>query len=183
LILSWETTTKAAVSTVAASFDGIMYWNATWNMWAGSPACSPGTPQRSATTARSDPAKSLGRPSTTQPAPAKKVPSRCPSRASAASSPAPRAPSPSAGRKRRKSTCSPICGIRARITDEARPKRTRSNSSHAVPGTPPRSSPPNCHHAANCAGSFQAMKAKGAMLRTIQNGCVHSWKREIAVMP
>ena len=71
------------------------------------PRVSGSTPARSASTASSEPNSSLGAPSTIQPGPA----------ASRAIIHPRRFWRGLAGRKRSMSTCSPICGIRARITE------------------------------------------------------------------
>ena len=76
------------------------------------------------------------------------------------------------------STCSPICGIRARMTEAAAPNFRRSKP-------PPLgfSSPGKAVHCETACGSAHRMKPIGRRFSPIQSGCVASWKREMRVTP
>src|SRR5258708_11021803 len=80
------------------------------------------------------------------------------------------------GKKRRKSTCSPICATSENTTVEAVPNNRMLNAL-------PPSTPAYAVQAWNDDKSCTAMNANGNRCRTIQNGWVQSWKRLIRVMP
>ena len=83
----------------------------------------------------------------------------------------PRVPaSPRAGRKRRKSTCSPICAISENTTVEAAPNRTRLNELAVSARAALRS----CVQPSNDALSAAAMKRNGMRCSTIHIGCVQN---------
>ena len=168
LILSWLTTTNPAVSQAAPRAQGSTVPKATSYIRAGSLAWGRGTPCRSASTASNEPNSSLGMPSTIQPGPAASSDRVVVQRGLRAAS--------GAGKKRSTSTCSPICGIRARITEAAPPKPSRSRPR---PETAPGKAVQACTAGQSCA----AMKPMGSTFSPTQRGCVHSWKRLIQVMP
>ena len=79
------------------------------------------------------------------------------------------------------STCSPICGISARMTEAAAPNFRMSR-----PSTSPAAcaaKPGKASHASTDGQSCIRMKPTGSRLRTIQSGCVTIWKRLIQVTP
>ena len=88
-----------------------MFWKATRYICVGSIAFSTDTPALSASTARKEPISSFPVPSTIQPGPA----------ASSDAHQASLRPLLWRGRKRRKSTCSPICATREKTTSAAEP--------------------------------------------------------------
>ncbi len=172
LILSCDTTTKAAVSSATAAGQWSTWPKAMRYISAGSAARPSGTPARSAITARSEPNISFGAPSTIQPGPAASSDSHQDRVARPAAG--------RAGRKRSTSTCSPICGIRARITEAAPPNLRRSKP---PPWSGPAAIPSKCVQSTTAGQSCQTMKPTGSTLRTIHSGWVRIWKRLIQAMP
>lgn len=79
------------------------------------------------------------------------------------------------------STCSPICGISARITEAAAPNFRMSSPSTSPAAWAAR--PGKVSQACTDGQSCIRMKPTGRRLRTIQSGWVMIWKRLIQVMP
>ncbi len=76
------------------------------------------------------------------------------------------------------STCSPICGSSARITEAAAPKRSMSKVAAVSPLSPGKPV-----HPASASGWRARMKGSGSRFRMIQAGWVVSWNRLISEMP
>ncbi len=115
LIFSCDTTTNNAVIASTVAGDDSTWPKATRYICVGSPACSGLTSWRIARNARKEPASSFSTPRMIQPGPAD----------SSAAHQRARPVSRCGGRKRRKSTCSPICTISENTTAEAAPKSAR----------------------------------------------------------
>ena len=130
--------TNAPVNASASSGDEKTYWNATRYICVGSAAFSGGIRFWIARNARNEPASILSTPGTIQPGPAdsEAAHQRHPGFASRA------------GRKRRKSTCSPICAISEKTTVEAVPNSRRLNVA-PLDSAVPR----NCVHSPNERGA------------------------------
>ena len=145
--------------------DGSMVANATWYISAGCAASAPAIPAWVARHARNEPASSFSAPGTIHPGPPA---------SSADHHTTPRLLS-RGGRKRRKSTCSPICDTRESITAPA--AATDRNAS------PPPSLPAKCVHSDTAPGSARSTKANGSTLSAIHTGCVTRCSRPMNVTP
>ncbi len=81
------------------------------------------------------------------------------------------------GRKRRKSTCSPICTTSAKITAAAAPNISGSN------WLLPERRPVRLAKSRYSWGWASAIHTKGSTSRNSHSGCVQACRREISVMP
>ena len=131
----------------------------------GCSALSGGTIASSARKARKAPPIIFSAPGMIQPGPA----------ATTEAHQRPRFVFPAGGRKRRKSTCSPICAISAKATVHPAPTASQSNS---LPWRPP-----NSVKVAYSSGSRTSTTRKGVSSSTTNTGCVHACRRLIQVMP
>src|SRR5262249_52558448 len=141
LILICEMMTKAPVKASATFGDENTYWKAIKYICVGSAAFDGGTRCLMARKARKETASSFSTPRKIQPGPADRY---------AVHHPNPRASR--GGRKRKKSTCSPICATSENTTVDAAPNSSRLN---ACPSRP--AAPENCVHSANALESETPM--------------------------
>ncbi|MNV13232.1 hypothetical protein D3C71_1038630 [compost metagenome] len=128
--------------------------------------CAP-TSNCSAANARKAPPAILSMPITTQPGPATSTAPHQRRRLAAVRS----------GRKRKKSTCSPICTTSEKITAAAAPNMSGSN--WLLPLLRPDSPAKSWY---SC-GWASAIHTKGSSSKNSHSGCVHACRRDMSVMP
>jgi len=167
LIFICDTTTNTTVITTASVGMPRAWVKPARNIWVGSAArCAP-TSNCSAAKARKAPPAIFSMPIRIQPGPA--------------SSTAPHhlalLAGVRAGRKRRKSTCSPICTTSEKITAVAAPNI--SGSKPLLPLLSP-DRPVNSRYSSGC---DRAIHTKGSTSRNSHRGCVQACSLEISVMP
>src|SRR5262245_36402078 len=133
--------TKAPVKASATFGDENTYWNAIRYICVGSAAFDGGTRCLMARKARNEPASSFSTPGMIQPGPAERYALHQPNFLS-----------PRGGRKRKKSTCSPICATSENTTVDAAPNSSTLNVCPSRPAAPE-----------NCVQSEKALKSDTAM--------------------